>query len=229
MKLPDVKSGTIVEPMPDEVLVCDPGSGRVHCLNSPAGMVFQACREQWGRARTVALLARSAGVEVSRAETMLDLALRELSAAGLLTDSPKDGLSRRDLLRRCATTAAALPAVVSLTAPAAAQAASFCCLPGDALIPGSCGDSPPADCSCRCSPDASLDCSNPDRLCVRVHRVLPGGDCTVEFAGNGCTDGGASATFHPDCATARQNVVDTDCGGDDSVCAEFYFCCQCAE
>lgn len=229
-RLPSPKAGLMHMPVADEVLVY--GLGRVHCLNRLAGLVLEACREQSTRAEAVAAVARSVGLESTRAEDLLDLALRELRTAGLIEGADSDGLSRRDLLRRCGILAVAVPTVVSLAAPAAAQATSFCCLPFDQVDPNHCGNlAEPADCSCRCSDPADPGCTTRNNLCGRKYEISPGGSCTTDPSANACIDlVFFAAQYHPDCATARQQVVVDFCGGDDSACTEVddYYCCACS-
>lgn len=229
--LPKCKPDLVVTAMPGELLVYDRQRRTAHCLNGLAGLIFEACREGAGRSEAVARVAGAAGVDEERAAALIEVGLARLGEAALVTGAPVGGLSRREFLDRWGKVAAALPVVASLAAPLPAQAASVCCVPGDGLVPGSCDEGPPADCSCRCSPDASLDCSDPDRVCVRVHFVTPGGNCSVEFGASTCGQPSElSDRFDPNCETARQKVVDSFCGGDDASChgISFYLCCACA-
>jgi hypothetical protein len=78
--------------------------------------------------RSVAQLAArlEPGLAADEREALVQLALQELSAAGLLATAVDDGAgSRRELLRRAAAAAGLLlPAVASVLAPAPADAAS---------------------------------------------------------------------------------------------------------
>lgn len=107
------REGLVVEPLEDEVLVYDLERDRAHCLDAQTAAVWRACD---GR-RDVAELARAAHVDEATAWS----ALRELARAALLSAPlPKRKPTRRQAL----AAAAAVPLVLSISTPAAAQAAS---------------------------------------------------------------------------------------------------------
>lgn len=103
----------VVESLDGEVLVYDLGSDRAHCLDPIAAAVWRACDGK----RSVVEIARLANVD----EPAAWAALRSLDRAQLL----REPLPRRKPTRRQAlAAAAAVPLVVSISTPAAAQAAS---------------------------------------------------------------------------------------------------------
>ena len=127
--------GLIVTRSHDEVLVYDTGAHHLHHLNHLSAVVWRLCDGQ----RTVADLARLAQIEVDGVVTVesVRLALTKLGAANLLDGELGAGLrgtgqSRRAFLRRSAIAgAAAIPVVVSISAPQAAAATSTCLGPGE--------------------------------------------------------------------------------------------------
>jgi hypothetical protein len=114
-----------------EGLVYDLKRNKAHCLNSTAALVWEYCDGKTsvtGIAR--AIEGRTNGpVE----EDLVWLGVEQLSKSDLLRERatpPKEasGLSRREVMKRIGLAAVvALPAVTSIIAPSAAQAAN--CLP----------------------------------------------------------------------------------------------------
>lgn len=103
-----------------EVLVYDQATHHIHHLNETSAAVWRLCDGQ----RTLAEVARAAGI---RPETV-QVALGKLADASLLRDELALDLrapaqSRRAFMKKAAI-AGAIPAIVSVTAPLAAQAAS---------------------------------------------------------------------------------------------------------
>jgi hypothetical protein len=136
------KSGIIIEDLEEELLIYDGERDRGHCLNPVAAAIWRACN---GR-RTPAQLAARAASELSTAipESVVRLGLEQLSRAHLLHEawSPSRA-SRREILKGMLL----LPAVASILAPRAVQAAScrgpgqFCtkrseCCPGLICVGG---------------------------------------------------------------------------------------------
>src|SRR5262249_50114556 len=116
----------IVETLPDETLVYDERAHKIHCLNSTAALVWQHCDGE----KTAAEIARDLATD----EDVISATLDQLSKAKLLEVAVHraDGrkISRRELGRRAAAAGVAfvaIPAVLTLGIPTAANAAS--CLP----------------------------------------------------------------------------------------------------
>ena len=125
----------LLEEIPDELLIYDLKRARAHCLNPVAALLWRRCDGK----RSVATLTKQLQAEVDEpiSEDWVWLGLERLGRAHLLTERPPaaargDRLPRRSALLRLA----ALPAVVSILAPTAAQAASPACLPLGACCGG---------------------------------------------------------------------------------------------
>jgi hypothetical protein len=127
MKPQTRRSGLLIRELPDELLVYDQEQHRAHCLNRTAALVFRHA----DGTRTAAELGRLPGAN----EEVVTLALEQLAASGLLepgssnadTASVHAGMTRRDVARRVGLAAAILlPAVASIVAPTAAEAAATC-------------------------------------------------------------------------------------------------------
>jgi hypothetical protein len=120
------KDGLIIQQMPDETLVYDLESHKAHCLNRTAALVWQHCNGEM----SVKEIARHLEVELKATvgEEVVYLALDQLGKDNLLEKriplpAQMGGLSRRELMRRAGlATAVALPFVISIIAPTAAQA-----------------------------------------------------------------------------------------------------------
>jgi Coenzyme PQQ synthesis protein D (PqqD) len=140
-KLPAARAeDLIVQKMADEVLVYDQQRHQAHCLNQTAALVWRALDGESTAGEVAARLSQQEGVEIGTA--VVEMAVAELSRSGLLAAAveAKSGLSRREMMKRVGVGAAvALPVVVSVVAPRAAQAATL-------LPPGS-PCSSPAQCS----------------------------------------------------------------------------------
>ncbi|HYP27196.1 MAG TPA: PqqD family protein [Blastocatellia bacterium] len=137
--------GLVSHETSDELLVYDLKRHKAHCLNRSAALVWKYCDGQ----TSVKELARRLGKEMDAPadEEVVWLALERLGKAHLLReravrlDGPA-GLSRREVIRKLSMAAAiALPAVTSIIAPTAVQAAT--CLTSamnmDPCSPAQCG------------------------------------------------------------------------------------------
>lgn len=119
------KAGLIVKNLNDEVLVYDLERDKAHSLNSSAAFIWKKCN---GR-RTVAEVAQALSKEfkVPADEQTVWLALDQLSKFHLLEakvtrPSSMPQISRRQMMRIGAAAAFALPVIVSIVAPTAANA-----------------------------------------------------------------------------------------------------------
>jgi hypothetical protein len=108
----------VLEELPDELLVYDLKRHRAHCLNRAAAAVFRACDGRRDLAALVAEAQKTLGPDAD--EELVHAALEELSRARLIEHAPARPVSRRKVLRALALA----PAVLSILAPRAAQAAS---------------------------------------------------------------------------------------------------------
>lgn len=148
MTLPQArKEKLVVREMSDELLVYDLKSHRAHCLNQTAAFIWRHCD---GRTEVPTL----AGMLTERLGNPIDddvvwLALEQLIALDLLQgvvkypdEAPR--LSRREAMKRLGLAAAAVPIVLSVASPTAAQAQSPCtdtnCPPPRCCSAGLCVD-----------------------------------------------------------------------------------------
>jgi len=145
--------GLVVKELEDEVLVYDLERHRAHCLNAPAGVVFRHCDGTRSVEDLARVLESVCGVPAD--PDCVWLALDRLGQARLLRERvrrpPEAGrLSRRELVRRIGV-AVLLPAVTSILAPTAAQAAATCvsnCASHPFGTP--CSSTAPSNCLCTC-------------------------------------------------------------------------------
>jgi coenzyme PQQ synthesis protein D (PqqD) len=118
----------VVHALPDETLVYDLTSHKAHCLNQTAAAVWARCDGRTTVGEMASRLGQQANAPVH--EDVVWLALEQLENVHLLQEeAPKPGagaaMSRRKLVQKLGLGAAvAIPAVVSILAPEAAQAAT---------------------------------------------------------------------------------------------------------
>lgn len=150
------KEGLLVEELSDETLVYDRERHKAHCLNETAAFVWSRCDGQTG----VKELARLLGVELGGPanEEVVWLALDRLREAHLLRKEEAEGsatprYSRRELVKKLGRIGLAVPMVVSIASPLAAQAGS-CITRAEcrALVPPACNGQPV------CGPPAGKCC-----------------------------------------------------------------------
>lgn len=137
----------IVREMPGELLVYDLKSHKAHCLNQTAAFVWRRCNGQTGVPELAAMLSGELGSAIS--EGIIWMALEQLESLELLEGritgpSKASKLSRREAVKRLGLAAAAVPLILSVTSPAAAQAQSPCndtnCPPPRCCSAGLCVD-----------------------------------------------------------------------------------------
>jgi hypothetical protein len=124
------KKGLIIETLDDELLVYDLKTDHAHCLNPTATLIWRYCDGKTPVSSMTRKLSAALGKKAS--DDIVQLALLRLRAARLIEAEPRSAkkptYNRRELLRNIGKAAAiALPAVASIVAPTAAQAAS--CVP----------------------------------------------------------------------------------------------------
>lgn len=158
------QDGLVVQELEDETLVYDLGNHKAHCLNRAAAAVWRLC----DGTRDEAALARLLGKEMAAAadEDVVRLALRDLAVARLLREplGARPRVSRRRLIQRLGQ-AAALPLVISIVSPTAAQAAT--CL-GPAISPSDCNAGLPGTVGC---------CCNNSKICLAGGSGCAGARC----------------------------------------------------
>ena len=122
------RQGLVVQEMSDEVLMYDLKRHKAHCLNRTAAFVWNHCDGETTVDEIAKLMETEWRTPVSADAVWL--ALDKLSKADLLEEritlpAEKAGISRRSAVRRLGFGAMlAVPVVMSLVSPAAAQAAS---------------------------------------------------------------------------------------------------------
>jgi len=112
------REGLVVERLGDEVLIFDESSSRGHCLSVDAGRVWDLC----DGTRSVSDLGR----ELSLSADDVEAALSQLDECALLAAGPAGGYSRRELSKKAAKVALAVPVIYSLSVSPAA-ATPFAC------------------------------------------------------------------------------------------------------
>jgi len=137
----------IIKELPDELLIYDLQRDKAHCLNETAALVWKNCDGHKTVEQLRELMEENAGSPVP--EEMVWLALDQLETFRLLDEAALKpvqfaGMSRRDMVRRVGIAAIALPVILSIVSPTAAQGAS-------GLPPGACCGSPGQCASNSCS------------------------------------------------------------------------------
>ena len=150
-------SNAIEQVVDDELVVYNLDTDGVHLLNPTVAAVWRHCNGSL----TIPELGDAVGFDTD----IVWVALTELEGAGLLQDhleAPPRHLSRRQLMKRIAIGAVAIPVVTSIVAPTAAAAASGPCVPngGSCASPGQC-------CSGVCS----------GGVCTSQPSCIPGRSC----------------------------------------------------
>lgn len=160
------REGVLVEEMDGETLVYDLETHDAHCLNPAAALLW---RRSDGRTPVRAMVPLLREVGLPEEEAVVWMALSRLDDAGLVGPvqfpGRKASFSRKEVLRALGAAAAmtlVLPAVESVVAPLAAQAASCITLAACKALPkNQCGGLP--------------ICTNRNRCCKRS-----GNKCTSQ-------------------------------------------------
>lgn len=137
----------IIQELPDEVLVYDLKRHKAHCLNEASAFVWKHCDGKTTISEMTRLLEKRLATPID--DDVVSLALNQLRRFRLLEEGSVPlgtmKVSRRDLVRKYLPAALALPVILSIAAPAAAQAASTCgnagapCTPaGPPFVQGTC-------------------------------------------------------------------------------------------
>ncbi|HEX8888497.1 MAG TPA: PqqD family protein [Pyrinomonadaceae bacterium] len=147
--LPPARNGQLViRELPEETLVYDLERHEAHCLNNTSAFVWKHCDGQTTVEEMTRLLSREFDSPVD--DDVVWLALKQLRRLHLLEEgSGRIGMmkvTRRDLVRKYLPAALALPVILSIPAPTAAQALSTCA-----------GDHQPCDDTHPCCPGFNCD------------------------------------------------------------------------
>lgn len=147
----------VVKDLEDEVLVYDLKRDKAHCLNQTAAFIWKHCDGAMSVEEMARLLERELGLAVD--DDVVWLALGQLRRFHLLKEDESKTfgmlkVSRRDLVSKYLPAALALPVILSIAAPAAAQVVASCrgvgapcsagfpCCPG-LFCTGACQNTPP--------------------------------------------------------------------------------------
>ncbi len=135
----------VIKELQDEMLVYDLERHKAHCLNPTAAFVWKRCDGKFAVTDMARLLEKELQTPVK--DEVIWLALQQLDKFHLLQEratgpSARPALPRRELMRSIGVTALLLPAIISITAPPAAQAQS-CLVDGKTCTSG-------GECCSRC-------------------------------------------------------------------------------
>lgn len=159
------EKGLVVQDLSDETLVYDLERHKAHCLNRAAAAVWRLCDGKRDEAALARLLEKDLGTAAD--EDVVRLALRDLGRAHLLQEpvAADPRLSRRRLIQRLGQSLA-LPLVVSIVSPTAAQAAT--CRMTQPISPSDCNAGNAAAVGC---------CCGNSKICLSGGRGCAGAAC----------------------------------------------------
>ena len=144
-RLPKARTDNLViRELDDETLVYDMVRDEAHCLNHTAALVWKQCDGKM----TATAAARSLKEELDATvdTDLVWLAVKQLQKIHLVDEAKKSlSVTRRDVVLKYAPAALALPVIISISTPLAAQAAS-CGGPGAPCG----GTNPPCCAGCGC-------------------------------------------------------------------------------
>jgi hypothetical protein len=130
-----------VKELQEETLVYDLEKNKAHCLNRTSALVWKHCDGRTSMPQLAALIEKT--YHLPKATAVVELALEQLSKRNLLVEAvvPASAEARstrremlKDLGKKLAVAAAALPVIMTMTAPTARAAMSVCavqCLNGN--------------------------------------------------------------------------------------------------
>lgn len=176
----------VVQELPDELMLYDLKRHKAHCLNTTAALVWNHCNGRTTVAEMAALLEKEVGSPVD--EEMVLYALDKLNKANLLEEQldlpAANGLSRRRMMKRLGAGAmVALPVVISLVSPIAAQAVTVV-VTSKKVADGTC-DSPPG-------PHPNPACFT-DTCCTGSSKLCVGNSSNSDCVGTPCRPAGSSS------------------------------------
>ena len=176
----------VVQELPDELMLYDLKRHKAHCLNTTAALIWNHCNGQTTVSEMAALLEQEVGSPVD--EEVVLYALDKLGKANLLEEAldlpPANGLSRRRMMKRLGVGAmAALPVVMSLVSPIAAQTMTVV-VTSKKVADGTC-ESPPG-------PHPNPTCFT-DTCCTGSSRLCTGNSTQSSCIGTPCRPAGNSS------------------------------------
>jgi hypothetical protein len=161
------KDGLVIKELPGETLVYDLERDEAHCLNQTAALVWKGCDGKTTVARMAGLLQDQLDTSVNA--DVVWLAIKQLQRFHLVENERETvatpSVSRRNLVLKYAPAALVLPVIMSISAPAAAQAAT-CVQPGGNCSAGQncCAGSSCAN-SVTCCLPLGFTCSSDNDCC----------------------------------------------------------------
>lgn len=162
------KDGLVIKELPNETLVYDLERDEAHCLNQTAALVWKSCDGKTTVAKMASLLQEQLDTSVNA--DVVWLAVKQLQRFHLIESYDAvhvvtPSVSRRNLVLKYAPAALALPLIMSIRAPTAAQASTN---PACAT--------PPFPQGCPCSSDGECDSQNCNGgACGPELKANPGG------------------------------------------------------
>jgi hypothetical protein len=124
------KDNIVVQELDGEVMIYDLAKDRAFCLNETSALVWQACDGTKTTAEITEFISRETNSQAN--EDLIWFALDQLKKENLIVKetavpSPFEGMGRREVIKKVGlSTLLALPVIMSLTSPTAAQTASTC-------------------------------------------------------------------------------------------------------
>jgi hypothetical protein len=144
----------VVQEVTNELLVYDLDRHKAHCLNKTSAIVWQHCDGKTTVSAVARLIEREMNMPVG--DDVVWLALKQLEKFHLLQEriaQPRK-VSRRDLILKYAPATLAVPLILSISSPTAAQASSAPPPPADPCI------ADPGGIGCPCTFDAQCNTFN---------------------------------------------------------------------
>ena len=118
-----LRDNLVIRELDDETLVYDTERDEAHCLNHTAALVWEQCDGKTTATQAARTLQIKLGTDID--SDLVWLAIKQLQKFHLVERAMKSpSVSRRELVLKYAPAALALPVIMSISAPAPAQAAS---------------------------------------------------------------------------------------------------------
>jgi hypothetical protein len=169
------KDNLVVQEIEGEVLIYDLNINKAFCLNDTSAQVWQACDGTKSVTEISQLISKEQNSPVG--EDFVWLALDQLKKNDLLSNSEEivpnfNGMSRREVVKKVGlSTMLAIPFIVSLTAPLAANAQSTGPAPGTACDTR-------IFCQCKFNKNnKQTSCQDNNNNCVPRGSTIPNGQC----------------------------------------------------
>lgn len=216
------KAELVEQDLKGELLIYDLSINKAYCLNETSKMIFRSCDGN----SSVSDISRKLSKQLNQTvtEDLVWLAVDQFKTDNLLAENNEieidfKGLSRRQVIRKVGfASMIALPVIMSLVAPRAADAQSGSCVAFAGICvssPQCCSGAPNCNFSTggvkRCCIGAggflagtsvnacSAPSGDPGLLCRAATFVCPGDNCCSSAATPSCTDNGVTRTCDCTC------------------------------